>query len=681
MDVVLGVAVADRVARLALVGSGAGGGGVIDQSVVDLADRPIEMLAETVVGTSRLLADENHRLVATRLCWSDGPSTDTLRRLLEDSGVQNVAVLDEPQAATALIRTTGAPGSAVLVVGDEAATLLGPALTADDVDSPPTVLAAGTFAGNEATGALDTMMARLGDPASGVRDVYLVGSSSELTSQVANQLQDSTMRVSVPEDPTFALARGAAMSALPPTMAQSALLTGDATALSPQLGGDATAMSPQAYGDATAMSPQAYGADATAMSPQAYGADATAISPQSSYGDDATTYTPSAPIADTGGSEQQLAYSMAGEQELLPVEMDEYGPDDEYDEFDEDAETGPVKLSRGSLLIGNAVVAFAVIGLASLAVAVAVSVRPTAASEPVVGHQNAAPGKFMPLLPTQQQAPVPPPAPDSPNVGYQGGIIPDNNGYIPPQLIAPGGGGGVPAGPVAPVPAAPVVPAPVPGFVPDPRLPIPVPIFIPFPNWRPPLIFVPPPFLPPIVPKPQSGPSSSPVVSTPAKKPFASTTPPTNPSGPSTPSTKPLVPSSGGSTPSGPSTTPSSANKQPSTSQGPQPSTTPPSAKQTTVGPTTQAPLTTPPPKTQTQAPQTTVPPKTQTQPPTQAPQQPKPQTQAPAPVPQQPVPQQPVPQQPKPQVPAPVPQQPKPQVPAPVPQQPKPLFPRPSSR
>src|SRR3954469_8447502 len=120
------------------------------------------------------------------------------------------------------------------------------------------------------------MMARLGDPGSGVRDVYLVGSSSELTSQVANQLQDSTMRVSVPEDPTFALARGAAMSALPAAAAMSPMLAGDATAMSPQLVGDATAMSPQAYGDATAMSPQAYGADATAMSPQSpYDAGAT----------------------------------------------------------------------------------------------------------------------------------------------------------------------------------------------------------------------------------------------------------------------------------------------------------------------------------------------------------------------------------------------------------------------
>ena len=102
MDVVLGVAVADRIARLTLVEAAAQGQDVIDQSVVDLADNPIQTLTDTVVGTNRLLADENHRLSATRLWWSDPQRVDELRRALEDSGVQNVVVLDESEAATAM---------------------------------------------------------------------------------------------------------------------------------------------------------------------------------------------------------------------------------------------------------------------------------------------------------------------------------------------------------------------------------------------------------------------------------------------------------------------------------------------------------------------------------------------------------------------------------------------------
>src|ERR1700679_1784088 len=102
MDVVLGVAVTGPVARLALIGAGADGSDVIDQSVVDLANDPIEQLLETVVGTNRLLAGENHRLVGTRLCWTDNPRADQLRQALEDSGVQNVAVLSESQAVKSL---------------------------------------------------------------------------------------------------------------------------------------------------------------------------------------------------------------------------------------------------------------------------------------------------------------------------------------------------------------------------------------------------------------------------------------------------------------------------------------------------------------------------------------------------------------------------------------------------
>src|SRR6516162_6606010 len=116
MDVVLGVAVAGPRARLALVGAGAGGADVIDESVVDLGGNPMQKLTETVVGTNRLLAEENHRLLATRLCWSDPQSADRLRRALEDSGMQDVAVLSESQAATAL---SGAGRSALSVQPDD----------------------------------------------------------------------------------------------------------------------------------------------------------------------------------------------------------------------------------------------------------------------------------------------------------------------------------------------------------------------------------------------------------------------------------------------------------------------------------------------------------------------------------------------------------------------------------
>ncbi|CDO86884.1 hypothetical protein AWC29_17660 [Mycobacterium triplex] len=554
MDVVLGVAVTGPVARLALVGAGAGGSDVIDQSVVDLANNPIQQLTETVVGTNRLLANDNHRLVGTRLCWTDHPSADQLRRALEDSGVHNVAVLSESQAVTALMRAAGRTGGA-LVVDDNTATLSVVGAADGDPDAPPTMLAS-ELLGGDATGTLDTMMARLGEHPDAHNDVFLVGSSSDLAG-VADQLRDATMRVQIPEDPTFALARGAAIAAAPVT-------------------GESTAMAPAGFGDP--------------------------------------------PAAD-----EQLAYSMADDDDdLLPGEYDEF--DDFYDD-DPDAETGPLKLSRRSLLVGNAVIAFAVIGVASLAVAVVVAVRPTAAQQPVIGHQNAAPGKFMPLLPTQQQAPVPPPPPEAPNAGYQGGVIP---APAVPQAPAPG------VGP-APAPGAPVAPV-VPGLVPNPNgpIPIPVPIIIPYPGWRPQ-----PPWYPTYTPPTTTTytPTTTPTTSPPTTPTTPTTPPTTTPYTPITPTTT-VAPTTTPYTPITPTTTVAPTTVAPTEPTQTQQTQTQTQTQQTqTVQPTQTQPTQTQPPTVQPTQQPTVQPTQQPAQQPTQQTVAPKPPTQqqtvAPKPPPQ----------------------------------------------
>src|SRR5258707_1744471 len=144
MDVVLGVAVTGRVAGLELAG---GGGDVIDQYEVELADHQVETLTETVVGTDRSLAGEHHRLIATTLIWSDHSKADELRRALEDSGVHNVSVLSESQAATAMAPALGLTGDATAMapaVGPtvDATTIALPSLlTGDATAMSPTVRA------------------------------------------------------------------------------------------------------------------------------------------------------------------------------------------------------------------------------------------------------------------------------------------------------------------------------------------------------------------------------------------------------------------------------------------------------------------------------------------------------------------------------------------------------------
>jgi hypothetical protein len=570
-DVVLGIAVAGSVARLVLAGPAAGGNAAIQHSVVDLAVNPFQTLIRAVGDAQHLLAGEGQRLVATRLYSPDQAQAEALRQALAGAGVPNVALVSQAEAVTALLRSIfgfgGLPGSVVLLITGEAATLF--ALGA--AEALATVLATVPLVGAEAaTAAVDMLLAFLRTSPFAVTAAFVAGTVADLTDVVDQLRARSPLRVEAIENPAFAIARGAAVA--------------------PVVGfaGDATAMAPAA-GDATAMAP------ATQLSGDATGIAATAG------------------MVEPHAEEPQLAYSMTDDGELLPADgIDEF--DDDF--YDEDAEIGRQRLSGRSLLISNAVVAFAVIGLASLAVAVAVTVRPTAASEPVVGHQNAAPGKFMPLLPTQQQAPVPPPPADQPNAGYQGGIVPDTNGYIPPQLVAPGRVE-TPV-PVAPVPAAPDRPG-TPGFVPNPNGPIPIPIIIPFPGWRPPYPgWIPPPwptFRPPIGPT-----TTFPTPTSPTNTPLTPTSPTKTPLVPTTPTNSPSTPTS--APPSTPTNTPTSA---------------PPTSSKAPYTPTQTPTSAAPPPST----PKTTVaPPHTQTQAPTQQSVAPKPVT------PQQPVTPKPVPPQ-----------------------------------
>ena len=352
MDLALGVAVDGPVARLALIETGNGAHGVIDESVVDLAEDPIARLTETVVGTSRSLADQYHRLVATRVCWSDQDLANQLRQVLDDSGVQNVAVMSESEAATAL----------------------------------------------------------------------------------------SSLPLAVPDDPDFAIARGAALDAATGRLSYPA---GDATALAPV---PPTGRFSSPPGDPTM-------ASAAAPMTEAF-----------TGAEDATR---------AAAMEPQLAYSMEDDDsDLLPME---YGGDD-----DEELDAAAAPAGR-ALLVGSAAGGMLVAGIAALAVAVTIGVRPTAATHPqppAPAQQKSVPGNFVPALPAPNAQPVPdvqaPPVP-APYAGVpQGG----------PGPAVGGGGGADQAPPPAPPPdAGPgVVPPPAPGFIP---IPIPVPIPIPFPHPHP----------------------------------------------------------------------------------------------------------------------------------------------------------------------------------------------------
>ncbi|MDT5127658.1 MAG: hypothetical protein QOH54_3302, partial [Mycobacterium sp.] len=321
MDVVLGVAVTGPVARLAMIGSP--GGQVFDEYALDLPNNAATTdLADTIVGTYRAVTDSGNRLSATRLSFLDPLQADTLRQMLLRAGVENVEVVSEVEAATALVRSTDAD-AALLLVDDDTATLT----TVGEDSMPAAVLASVPIGAAGAAVACAAVLAAMpAQPEAPVR-VMLVGHREDMQSVAAGIRDQSRVPVELPTDASFAIARGAAKT------------VGWAT-IDPA-------------GPATQLAPASPAPDA-----------ATAL---------------------RAAAEPQLAYSMA-DPDPLPMEMGYAdGPyeipmdplSELIPEHDDDATTyteAVAPVHQRMLLMGSAI-AFLVVSFGTLAVTVAINVR------------------------------------------------------------------------------------------------------------------------------------------------------------------------------------------------------------------------------------------------------------------------------------------------------------------
>ena len=203
MDVALGVAVTGPSARLALLDFDSGD--VLDESDFELSSDPAGQLHTTIAGTHHSLRESDHRLVATRLCWEDEDQAGRLAQSLRQSGVEDVSIVSNAEAATALVRGATTNGEcALLFVDDDLATLS--IVGADAVTT--TVIAAEPYSGADPVPACTTLLSRLDDEPGAATGVYLVAASGD-PAPVASKLR-SQLPLAVPQHPAFALARGAA---------------------------------------------------------------------------------------------------------------------------------------------------------------------------------------------------------------------------------------------------------------------------------------------------------------------------------------------------------------------------------------------------------------------------------------------------------------------------------------
>ena len=453
MDTVLGVSMAPTAVRMVLVEGENADGVTVDEEgfAVNTADAPTVNAADQVVsailGTQEGAAESGYELRSTGVTWTDAIDAAALRDALAARKVENVMLVSSFLAAAALAQvvgnSVGYAQTGLLFVEPDTATLA-VVNTADgsiaDVYRQP--LAPGS-----------DPIAELSAMASGAEaletrpdGLFVVGSGVDIA-PIKAQLQAATsLLVSAPDEPETALARGAALAS-----ANAPLFSSSTAAL------------------------------AYAQDPGTGAIDPYAVAP--GYFDVAV---------DGSSGEQALAYSAVQDEDA-----------DAYTALagEEDVPTGthtgiatalPQDGGRRPLvLVASAVAAIFVIGAAALVVALAISMRPTAAVRPEPGHQAVAPAKPAPAAPAAPApavapapapaAPAPAPAPEAP--------APEPAAPAPeapaPVAVAPAPVPAAPApepaapppapAPVAP-PPAPVAPAPVP-------IPIPIPIGPPLGPW------------------------------------------------------------------------------------------------------------------------------------------------------------------------------------------------------
>jgi hypothetical protein len=442
VDTVLGVSMAPTAVRMVLVEGENADGVTVDEEgfAVNTADAPTVSAADQVVsailGTQEGAAESGYQLRSTGVTWTDPIEAAALRDALAARKVENVMLVSSFLAAAALAQvvgnSVGYAQTGLLFVEPDTATLA-VVNTADgsitDVHRQPL-----TAGGNP--------IAELSAMASGAEaletrpdGLFVVGSGVDIAPIKAQLEAATSLTVNAPEEPETALARGAALAS-----ANAPLFSSSTAAL------------------------------AYAQDPGTGAIDPYAIAP--GYFDVAV---------DGASGEQALAYSAVTDEDA-----DAYTALAGEEPFPTGTYTGITTAvpqdggRRPLVLVVSAVAAIFVVAAAALVVALAISMRPTAAVRPEPGHQAVAPAKpapAAPAAPAPAGAPAPAPAAPAPAAPAPAPEAPAPEPAAPAP--APAAPAPEPAAPApAPVPAAPapVAPAPVP-------IPIPIPVGPPLGPW------------------------------------------------------------------------------------------------------------------------------------------------------------------------------------------------------
>jgi uncharacterized membrane protein YgcG len=447
VDTVLGVSVAPTGVRMVLVEGENADGVTVDEEGFDVdagADAPTINAADQVVsailGTQEGAAESGYQLRSTGVTWADPVEAAALRDALAARKVENVMLVSSFLAAAALAQVVGSSvgyaQTGLLFVEPDTATLA-VVNTADgsitEVQRQPLT------PGLDLTAELAALLSGADGMQTRPDGLFLVGSGVDIA-PLKPQLEAATgLILTAPEEPETALARGAALAS-----ANAPLFTSSTEAL------------------AYAQDPGTGFINPYAVAPGYFD-----VAVDNASGEQALAYSA---VADDDDADAYTAF--AGEEADL-----ETGTYTGVAEIPSDGGRRPL------FLAASAVAAIFVVGAVALLVALAVSMRPTAAVRPQPGQQAVAPkpAPAAPIAPAPASAPAPAPAAPAPPEAPAPEPAPEAPAPAP-AAPAPAPVPAAPAPEPAPAAPAPVAPEPVapPPVAPPPVVaPIPVPIPLP----------------------------------------------------------------------------------------------------------------------------------------------------------------------------------------------------------
>lgn len=213
MEVVLGVSMTPAAVRMVLV-EGAGGDGVtLDTSVADADAGAAEQVVAAILGTREGAAAGAHRLVAIGVAWTDHAGGARLRDALRAGGIDDVVMVSELHAASALAqavgRRTGCARTALVFVERDDVTLA----VVRTVDGAVVAVQSRALCTEDPVDDLRAMVAALEHTAEPPEAVFLMGAGRDVADLAARVAEGTTLPVHGPDDAELALARGAALAA------------------------------------------------------------------------------------------------------------------------------------------------------------------------------------------------------------------------------------------------------------------------------------------------------------------------------------------------------------------------------------------------------------------------------------------------------------------------------------